>query len=214
MCIYKQYITFLSCRVMFVNKMKSNIEEEELKLEVPLLNIKVINNTIYFYEDISIESVLCLCNHLRKLEIELLKLQIEYNLTKPPYIYLHIQSYGGDAYPGLSAMNTIEACRVPVITIVDGFVASAATFMLLAGKERWMQANSTILIHQIRGEFWGRYDELKDEMSNSIKLMRDIRKIYKNKTNMNDSVLKKIISKERVIYPRKCMKYGIVTKII
>lgn len=189
-------------------------DEDDIKPEVSELNIKVINNSIYFYENVSVDSVLCLCNHIRKLEIELLKLQIEYDLSAPPCIYLRIQSYGGDAYAGLSAMNTIEACKVPVITIVDGFVASAATFMLLAGTERWMQANSTILIHQIRGEFWGRYDELKDEMNNSMKLMRDIQKIYTSKTNISEKLLKRIISKERVMYPAKCVKYGIITKIL
>ena len=45
-----------------------------------------------------------------------------------------------------------------------GFVASAATFLLLAGAERLAMPNAHILIHQIRTGFWGKFNDLLDEV--------------------------------------------------
>ena len=150
-------------------------------------NVKVVNNKIYFYEDVTIESTLLLCTHVKDLEKKFLKLQIDYDLKKPPKIYIYIHSYGGDVYAGLSCMNTLENCNVPIITIVDGYVASAATFLLLGGHKRHMRKYSHILIHQIRGESWGKYEELKDEFINTEKLMETIKNIYLTKSN-NDLI--------------------------
>lgn len=196
-------------------RMDAQSDENEDTSPDTELNIEVIHNRIYFYEEITTQSILLLCKCLRKLEHAMLCMQIEYNLENPPAIYLHIQSGGGDAFAGLSAMNAIENCKVPVVCVVDGFVASAATFLLLgATGGRHMRKNSTILIHQIRTQFWGRYDELRDEMHNSKNLMKNIRSIYKKKSNMPVDKIDTILKKEILLGHRKCLKYGLVTEII
>lgn len=178
------------------------------------LNIQVIKNNIYFYEEISVSSILYLCKCLSTLEKRMLALQTDYQLTEAPRIYLHIHSNGGDAFAGLGAMNSIENCRVPVVCVADGIVASAATFLLMGAKERRMRKNSCILIHQIRTEFWGRYDELEDEMKNSKNLMRNIKRIYKQKSALPMEKIETIIRKEIYLTDTKCLKYGLVTEII
>ena len=178
------------------------------------LKIEVFNNKIYFYEDITTQSVLTLSKHLLTLENNLLKVQQELTLEETPKIFIYIQSNGGDAYAGLSIMNTLENMRVPVVTIVNGIVASAATLMLLWGSERHMQRNSNILIHQIRGGIWGKYDDLQDEMKNSAQLMKDLEQIYTTKTNIPLSFLRRIIKRELNMNPDQCLEYNIIDKII
>lgn len=102
----------------------------------------IINNHIYFYTDVSRISVLKLVNAIFTLETKLINMKNDYDLSEYPKIYIHIQSDGGDAYAGLSAMDAIRSCKIPIVTIVDGFVASAATFLLLGGEERRMNKNS------------------------------------------------------------------------
>lgn len=178
------------------------------------LNIQVVNNDVYFYEDVTPQSILVLCKRVRQLEHNMLRFQSDFKLDTPPSIYIYIHSYGGDVYAGLSCMNTLEKCRVPVVTIVDGFVASAATFILLGGHSRRMREHSQILIHQIRGETWGKYDELKDEMRNTDVLMDVIQKIYLDKSEFPEHKLRKIIKKELTMTSSKCLKYKIVDEII
>lgn len=198
----------------FISKMPRRNMAGEDEEEGDDVNIIVVKNSVYFYEDISVASIRKLCQHICELEINLLKIQTDYRLDNPPKIYLHIQSSGGDAYAGLSGMNTIQNCRVPVITIVDGFVASAATFLLLGGTERWMQKHANLLIHQIRTEFWGRFDELKDEMSNSEHLMKMIKTIYKKNSTMPKKTLNGIIKKEICMNADECLNYGLIHNII
>lgn len=178
------------------------------------LNIAINNNEIFFYEDITPLSVMTLCNHVSSIEKSLLKMQCDYKLENPPSIYIYIHSYGGDVYAGLSCMNTLEACRVPIVTIVDGFVASAATFVLLGGSERRMREHSHILIHQLRGETWGKYEDLKDEMQNTDGLMNTIQEIYIAKSDIPERKIRKIIKKELTMTAQKCMKYKLIDKII
>lgn len=192
-----------------INNMKENDHDDPTDL-----NIRVVKNNIYFYEEISVESILYLCKCLSNLEKELLTIQTDYRLNEVPNIYLYIHSNGGDAFAGLSAMNCIENCKVPVVCVADGIVASAATFLLLGAKERHMRKNSCILIHQIRTEFWGRYDELEDEMKNSKNLMRNIKRIYKNKSVLPMEKIENILRKEIYLTDKKCLKYGLITEII
>ena len=194
-----------------MKKPRNNLFEEE-EVEEPI--IEVINNRVYFYNEVSVQTVLKLSKTLRIIENKMLKFQIDYQLKDPPTIYLHIQSTGGDAYAGLSAMNTIENIKVPVITIVDGYVASAATFILFGGSERWMQKNSSLLIHQIRTEFWGRFEELKDDMKNSTTLMEDIIRIYTEKSEIPKKKLNRIMKRELNLDASTCAKYNIVHKIL
>lgn len=178
------------------------------------LNIMVNHNEIYFYEEVTPLSVLTLCNHVSTIEKTLLKLQCDYRLDTPPSIYIYIHSYGGDVYAGLSCMNTLEACRVPIVTIVDGFVASAATFLLLGGTERRMREHSRILIHQLRGETWGKYEDLKDEMQNTEDLMDTIQDIYVSKSDIPERKIRKIIKKELTMSAKKCLKHKLIHQII
>tara|TARA_Y100000389_G_scaffold164614_2_gene168446 strand:- start:8517 stop:9095 length:579 start_codon:yes stop_codon:yes gene_type:complete len=189
-------------------------DSEESDDPTEMNTIEIINNCVYFYNTVTVKSILELSKVLRILETKLINLQINYSLDNKIPIYLHIQSNGGDAYAGLSGMNTIENLRVPVITIVDGFVASAATFLLFGGSERWMQKNSCVLIHQIRTEFWGRFEELKDDVKNSSSLMDEISRIYSEKSSIPIKKLKGIMKRELNLNTETCSRYNIVHKII
>ena len=63
---------------------------------------------------------------------------------------------------------------IAVHTYIDGLIASAATFLFLAGKKRFMTENSNILIHQISTGFWGKFEDLKDEYKNTTELMKRV----------------------------------------
>lgn len=176
-------------------------------------NIRVVNNKIYFYEEINEKTILELTFHINEVSRKIMKMAYDFDLKTVPKIMLHIQSHGGEVFSGLSAMNTIENNKVPVVTIVDGFVASAATFLLLGGHERCMQKNAFVLIHQVRGEFWGKHEDLKDEYKNSKGLMKIIKKMYKSKSNMEIDDINSIISKERYMNAEDCLAFKLVDSI-
>ena len=173
---------------------------------------RVVGNNIFFYAEVTTESVLKLNTTIKQMEVDLLKKSIEFGFE--PEISLYVHTQGGDAYAGLSAMDHIHNCRVQINTIVDGHVASAGTFIILGGHYRYMKKHSQLLIHQMSIEgFWGKYDELKDELHNSSKLMSIITGIYTEYTDVTEKMLKKFMKKDIYISSDDCLKYSIVDEV-
>jgi ATP-dependent protease ClpP protease subunit len=174
------------------------------------MTTNVVGNDIYFYEDISRNTILNLNKIIKMLEIKLMKKAAELS-GYTPEINIFIHSDGGDVYAGLSGMDHIKNCKVHINTIADGHVASAATFLLLGGHSKYIKEHTQVLIHQMTiNGFWGKYDELKDEMNNSTKCMSLISNIYKNKTTVPSKLLKKFMKKDIYISAEECIKHSIV----
>ena len=197
---------------MYTMTKRFRMDEEHEESEV--CDIQVINNDIYFHEDVTVKNVKELCRQVNILEKKMLMVQTDLKLKRAPKIYIYIHSYGGDVFAGLSCMDTLKNCKVPVVTIVDGFVASAATLIMLGGHKRWMRKNSSILIHQIRGESWGKFTDMKDEMQNCEKLMETISNVYLSNSEFPEKKLNNIIKKEQNLDSNKCLAYKLVDKLI
>ena len=179
-------------------------DEEDFKIT------RVIGNEILYYGEITDEDILEFVEEFKKLEIKLLKQKAEL-IGYEPVIRVHICSGGGDLFAGLSAMNILEKSRVKVITIAQGECGSAATFLLLGGHERRIGKNAHILIHQISTTgFWGKYEEVKDEMKMCDKLMDMVKKTYLEKTSIPDKQLKKLMKRDMYLNPEECIKYDVV----
>ena len=146
------------------------------------LDINRMGNKIYFYEDIYKETVLPLIKEIQTLTYELQLQGSKYGFE--PHIDLHIYSPGGDAFMGLSIYDFIKKNPVPIHTYIDGNIASAATFMFLAGQKRFMSPNATVLIHQVSTTFWGKFEDLKDEVKNTTEIMKIVRNLYNENTSM------------------------------
>jgi len=214
MCRIIEYSMMNYCYRKHIKRTMDDTEESESSESGSPHAVHQQNNRIYFYDDVTQESVLKLIKLVKNLENEILRIQNDFNLKKPPNIYIYIHSYGGDVYSGLSCMNTLSNVKVPVVTIVDGYVASAATFILLAGHKRRMRQYSQVLIHQIRGESWGKYEDLKDEFINTENLMKTIKSIYLEKSSIPEKKLNKILKKEVNLDSTECLKYDLVHKVI
>ena len=159
---------------------------------------------IYFYAEVTKKTVLQLLCALTECS--------EYALIHDKsHIIMYIHSGGGDAYAGLSAMDHMMCNKVPIITVVDGFVASAATFMLLGAKRRFGMPHSNILIHQLSTEFWGKYADLVDEMHNSRALMEQIKQIYLRETKLDEGTLLQLLSKEITMNVQEAKTHGFLT---
>lgn len=193
----------------FTKRKRNNakIEEEEDEEEASILNIQ---DCVYFYCEVNTKNTLKLIECLSKAtQYALANCTTLENLN----VYLYIHSPGGDVNAGLSAMDHIRCNKIPVITIADGFVASAGTFLLLGGNERKCLQNSRILIHQLSTSFWGKYTDLLDEVENSKELMTNFKNIYISQTNMKEQEIQRLLQKELHLTSYQAKKYGIVDEI-
>ena len=190
-------------------KFENNDSEEEIEIN-ETLNIKTKGHMVYFYEDVNKHSILELINQLKDLEIQLLHIKELYDVN--PVIKLHIYSNGGDAFMGLSAYDFIKSLKLPVYTYIDGLIASAATFIFLSGTKRFMSNNGTVLIHQISTCFWGKFEDLKDEIKNVNELMNICKRIYKDNTGLKKKEINKLLKRESYLNYEECLRIKFITE--
>ena len=175
--------------------------------------IKVVGNKVYYHLPVNKKNIEYLITTLQEISNELLAFSTIHE-TEPPPIYLYIHSEGGDAHAGLSAMDHIKNMAVPVYTVVDGYCASAGTFILMGGEKKFALPTSTVLIHQFRTGFWGTYEDLKDEMQNSDKLMKRLQAVYKHNTDLTTKMLNNLLKRELELNSDECVKYKVVDEIL
>ena len=189
-----------------LNKKKNTKSNEEK-------HITVHENKIYYYASVTRDSVVELNTKIGELESKSLTLGHNLDIS-PPVIKVFINSGGGSITAGISSMDTILRCKVPVHTYVDGFCASAATFLSVVGTRRFMSRNSYMLIHQLSSALWGKYSEIEDEKKNLDLMMETIKNIYKEYTKVRMKKLDEILKHDLLWDAKTCLKYGLVDEII
>ena len=173
----------------------------------------VHENKIYYYAGVNRDSAVELNKKIG--EIEAKSLTLGYNLDMdPPTLKILINSGGGSITAGISSMDTILRSKVPVHTYVDGFAASAATFLSIAGTKRYMSRNSYMLIHQLSTNFWGKYSEFEDEKQNLDLMMKTIKRVYKEYTKVPEKKLDEILKHDLMWDAEKCLEYGLIDEIV
>ena len=176
-------------------------------------HISVHENKIYYYSGVNRDSAVELNKKIGELESKALTLSNNLGIL-PPSIKLFINSGGGSLTAGISSMDTILRCKVPVHTYVDGFAASAATFLTVVGKKRFISRNSYMLIHQLSSNFWGKYSEFEDEKQNLDLMMKTIKDVYKKHTKLPMKKLDEILKHDLMWDANTCLEYGLVDEIV
>jgi len=169
---------------------------------------------ILFYSEVTKDSVLSLNKMLRDIAIKQITLGATHEIPPPP-IKLHINSPGGSLLDGFAAVDYIRGCKVPVSTIVDGSAASAATLMsVVATGKRYINKHGYMLIHQLSGGVWGKYEDMVDDFKNSTLFMETIYGIYREHTKIPEKTIKEMLKRDLWFDAKTCLKYGMVDEIL
>jgi len=193
-----------------------NAESQESDLATTTKNnrVETAHNRIYFYSEVTRSNNLTLNKELRNLEDKLIGQAQTLGMENLSPIYLHINSYGGSVFAGMSSVDYILNCGVPVITIVDGCAASAATLMSICGSHRLMNKHAFMLIHQISSAAWGKFEELKDSMKNNELIMETIKDMYIERTKIPKKKLNEMLKHDLWWDAKTCLEYGLIDEVI
>lgn len=129
-------------------------------------------------------------------------------------IVLHINSQGGFMIDGLSLIRIISESKLPIISYTEGLCASAATYIALSCKYRVMGPYSSFMIHQLTDTHNGQKDSLEFQYKITNMLHENMLQIYKNKTNIPDILINKLLNYDLHLTPDKSIEYGLVDKIL
>jgi len=196
--------------------------DEEVEAEEPEMvdldifgmgdSVSVRDNHIYFYGNVNTKNAVRINTSIRDITKKLLAVQSDFNVGNLN-IYLHINSFGGSVFAGLSIIDTIISNPIPITSIVEGSAASAATIISVVCSERIIRPNSFMLIHQLSSGFWGKMEEIKDEFINLKKITKKIKSIYKEHTTIEKEQLKGLLKRDLWLDSNECLEYGLVDKV-
>lgn len=177
-------------------------------------SVRVSENTIFFYSDVTEQSALELNQALYEVDAKLKNTSNFLGSSFTPHIKLRINSYGGSLFAGLAILDVIRNLKSEVHTYVDGAAASAATIISIAGAQRFIGKNSMMLIHQLSTGNYGKYSELEDDMENNKRLMKMIKDIYKQYTKVPMKNIDDILKHDLWFDSAKCLEFGLVDKVL
>ena len=112
-----------------------------------------------------------------------------------------------------SVIDTIKNMKVPVVSIIEGAAASAATLISVMCDYRIIYKTSYMLIHQLSSGSWGKMNELEEEMENLKELMNSIKTIYKENTNIPRGEISEILKHDLWWNADICLAKGLVDEI-
>ena len=170
------------------------------------------HNRIYFYTDVNNKNIMELNKQVNDLDAKNVSQGLTLGVDPAP-IRVHINSGGGSIMAGIAGMDNLRRAMSPTESTIDGFCASAATFLSIAADTRTMTEHSFMLIHQLSASFWGTYANFEDEKENLDLMMRQIEHIYNRYTMVPKKELRKILKHDLMWDSSKCLKMGLVDEI-
>ena len=97
-----------------------------------------------------------------------------YHAKKGDTITIKIASPGGMVETGVAIITAIENTQAHVVTIALGLVASIASIIWMAGHERIMMPESTLMVHGPSGLQAGKVSDIKEECDQIDSYFRDM----------------------------------------
>lgn len=177
-------------------------------------SINIGSNQVFFYDDVTRQSVFNLSRQLDATSKALQILKINFNLSTSPPIELYINSDGGEVLSAFSVVDRIKSSSIPVYSYCEGMVASAATLLSVCCHKRYIRKNGFMLIHQLSSGLWGPFEDLKEEVANMELLMKYIKSIYLQHTKISESDLVEILKHDTYLNSEECLKLGLVDEIL
>ena len=110
-----------------------------------------------------------------------------------------IDSYGGQVYSLMSMISTIKNSDLPIATIVEGKAMSCGAILLSFGDEgyRFVDKDSTIMIHDVSSMDWGKVEELKAGAYEADRLNAKVYKMMAQNCGKKDDYFMKIVDKKK-----------------
>jgi ATP-dependent Clp protease protease subunit len=115
-------------------------------------------------------------------------------------IKLFINSFGGSVYDGLSLVDIIKQSKTPVHTISVGSSMSMGFWIYLAGHERYVGENATLMFHDISTVAWDKLEGIKQELKEALRLQQLICKEVTSTSMVKQETLDDYINRKAEWY--------------
>ena len=129
-------------------------------------------------------------------------------------IQLNIASFGGAVSDAFAIYNSLKSHSGRITANIYGDSASAATLIAMAADEIKMADNVMFLIHNVQGMAVGDTEEMKKTIEVMDKLNNNIVNVYKKRTGLNASKVKKFMNAEEWWTAKEAKDNGFIDKVV
>lgn len=131
-------------------------------------------------------------------------------------INLYVNSFGGYVYEAMAIRNQLKRHPANITGYVDGFAASAASFILTACNEVKMYSNTMQMIHNAINGAYGNSTQLRKAADDLDKIMEGNRQAYLEKSNgkLTEEKLIELLEAESWLTANDCLEYGLCDEVI
>ncbi|MGE9312885.1 head maturation protease, ClpP-related [Niabella sp. CJ426] len=138
------------------------------------------------------------------------------NKTDVQTYNVYINSGGGlvtDAMAIHDLLKNLQSKGKTVNTIGRGIIASAATYILMAGNNATMSKNSWLMIHNVSGAVWGDVNEVESYATTLRKFNDSSRDFYASATGLRKEDITKMMNAETWMTADEAKEKGFVKQI-
>ncbi|MAH43631.1 hypothetical protein CL614_08000 [archaeon] len=110
-------------------------------------------------------------------------------------IPIEIDTFGGQVYSLMAMISSIKTSKTPVATIVQGKAMSCGAILASFGSEglRFMDKDSTMMIHDVSSYAFGKIEELKSDVREAERLNNKVYKMMARNCGKADDYFTKLI---------------------
>ena len=131
-------------------------------------------------------------------------------------INVFVNSFGGSVFEAMSIRNQLKRHTALVIGVVDGFAASAASFILTACDTVKMYSNTTQMLHNMWNVAVGNSKQLRKAADDMDVMMAGNRQAYLEKAGgkLTEEKLIEILDNETWLTAAQCLELGLCDEVI
>lgn len=137
------------------------------------------------------------------------------NIALPPII-LNLSTFGGDVYSGWGICDAVKTSETSVKCVCYGKVMSMGIPILLSAEHKIAHKNTTFMIHDVSTAVWGKAQDIKESLDETIKLRNQYVDFICSNTKFPRKKFEEIIEKKQDYYftAEEALKYKFIDAII
>lgn len=135
-------------------------------------------------------------------------------LGKVDTLNVHISSLGGDVHEGLAIHRQLVEHPARVVSYVDGWAASIASVIAMAGEEIKISDAGAVMIHEAWGLAIGNASDLRSIADRMDATSGSIAKVYADRTGNEMDKIRAWMAAETWFYGQEAVDAGFATSVM
>lgn len=141
-----------------------------------------------------------------------IKAQLD-KMSDADHITVRINSPGGDVFDGFAIYNLLREHPARVTVKVDGWAASAASVVAMAGDEIEVAANALMMIHNPWTFAMGDANDMRKQADLLDQIKVSIITTYKTRLGMDEAEIAQLMDEETWFDAQGALEAGLATRI-